>query len=220
MKSKASSCDTAFMFIRRFVQLLLGLSLYGFASALMVRGDLGLSPWNIFHQGVAKLTHLSFGTVVGLTGAVILLIWIPLRQRIGVGTIANVLVIGSAADISLAWLPRVAGLPMHCAFLVGGIVLTAVASGIYIGAGLEPGPRDGLMTGIVKRFGWSIRAARTGIEIVVLAVGMSLGGKIGVGTLAYALSIGPLAQIFIRIFTIRSAPPQSSLDASQATARG
>jgi uncharacterized membrane protein YczE len=210
MKSKASLCETAFMFIRRFVQLLLGLSLYGFASALMVRGDLGLSPWNVFHQGLAKLTHLSFGMAVGLTGAVVLLIWVPLRQRIGVGTIANVLMIGSAADISLACLPRVAGLPMHCAYLVAGIGLTAVASGIYIGAGLEPGPRDGLMTGIVKRFGWSIRATRTGIEIAVLAVGISLGGKIGVGTLAYALSIGPLAQIFIRIFTIRSAPPPLS----------
>lgn len=193
------------MMFRRLTQLFLGLALYGFAAAVMVRAGLGLSPWNVFHEGVARHTHLSFGTVVGLTGAVLLLAWVPLRQRIGVGTIANVLVIGAAADLSLALLPTVSGLIPQASLLLAGVVLTGVATGVYIGAGLEPGPRDGLMTGIVRQTGWSVRATRTGIEVAVLATGALLGGKLGIGTLVYALAIGPLAQLFMPLFAWR--PP-------------
>jgi len=190
--------------IRRIAQLLFGLALYGFASALMLRSELGLSPWNVFHQGVANHTHLSFGTVVGLTGGVLLLFWIPLRQRVGLGTVANVLVIGTAADVTLAHLPEAHGLAPRLALLALGVTLTGVASGLYIGAGLEPGPRDGIMTGLVKRTGWSIRTTRTAVELAALAIGVVLGGKVGVGTVVYALAIGPLVHFFLPKFTWRA----------------
>jgi uncharacterized membrane protein YczE len=191
------------MMTRRLLQLFAGLSLYGFSMALMLRADLGLDPWDVFHQGVATHIGLSFGTIVCLVGALALLLWIPLRQKPGIGTLANIVVIGIAVDLSLMVLPQVEGLTVRAALLVLGIVLNGVAGGAYIGAGLGPGPRDGLMTGIVRRTGWPLRTVRTGIEIVVLAAGWALGGTVGLGTVLYAVTIGPLVHRFLPLFTIR-----------------
>lgn len=192
------------MFIRRFIQLQLGLLAYGVSLALMVRADLGLNPWSVFHQGLSELTGLSLGLIVNLVGAVVLLIWIPLRQKPGIGTISNVLVIGTAADLSLSVLPTISGLPVQIAFFVGAILLNGVATGAYIGAGLGPGPRDGLTTGGVRVTGWEVRWVRMGIEGVVLAMGWMLGGTVGIGTVLYALTTGPLLQIFLPMLEIRS----------------
>ena len=191
------------MFIRRFIQLQIGLLLYGVSLALMVRADLGLNPWSVFHQGLSELTGLSLGLVVNIVGALVLLLWIPIRQKPGVGTICNVLVIGTAADVSLSFLPPISGLPLQIAFLVGAIVLNGAATGAYIGAGLGPGPRDGLTTGGVRLTGWEVRWVRTAIEGLVLVFGWMLGGTIGVGTVAYALSNGPLLQVFMPMFELR-----------------
>jgi uncharacterized membrane protein YczE len=186
------------------MQLFVGLVLYGVSMALMVESGLGLTSWDVFHQGIAKVTGLSFGLVVILAGIPILLIWIPLRQRIGFGTIANVIVIGVVVDGALAVLPAGHGLPMRISYLVAGIVLNGVATGMYIGARFGPGPRDGLMTGIVHRFPrLPLRAVRTGIELTVLAAGFLLGGTAGIGTIAYAVCIGPLVQLFLPAFTVR-----------------
>lgn len=195
---------------RRLAQLLVGLMLYGLSMALMIESTLGLDPWDVFHQGLTRLTGLSFGTVTIVVGALVLALWIPLRQRPGIGTISNVVVIGLAVDAALALLPTAAGLPARLAFLAGGIVLNGAATGLYIGARLGPGPRDGLMTGYVaRRPGRSIRLVRTVIELTVLALGVVLGGTAGIGTVAYALAIGPLAQIFIPLLTVApAAPPQ------------
>jgi uncharacterized membrane protein YczE len=187
---------------RRLVQLYAGLVLYGASMALQVRAGLGLDPWDVFHQGVADRTGLSFGTVVILTGAAVLLAWIPLRQRPGIGTISNVFVIGIAVDAALAVLPDAGSTPVAWAMLLAGVALNGVASGAYIGAGLGPGPRDGLMTGLVRRTGGSVRLIRTTIEVTVLAVGVVLGGTVGPGTLIYALSIGPLIHVFLPRLTV------------------
>jgi len=194
------------MFIRRFIQLQIGLLLYGASLALMVRADLGLNPWSVFHQGLSELTGISLGLIVNIVGALVLLIWIPLRQKPGIGTISNVLVIGTAADAALWALPPVTGLPLQIAFLLGAILLNGVATGAYIGAGLGPGPRDGLTTGGVRITGWEVRWVRMGIEGAVLVLGWMLGGAIGVGTVLYALANGPLLQIFLPMFEIRSPP--------------
>ena len=190
------------LLFRRLVQLALGLFLFGFSTALMLRAGLGLNPWDVFHQGVADRLGWSIGAVIVAVGAFVLLLWIPLRERPGIGTISNMLFVGVAANWSLSILPAAQGLPAQSAFLTGGIVLQAVAAGIYIGAGLGPGPRDGLMTGLVRRTGWSIRSVRSGIEVAVVAAGWLLGGTVGVGTLLYAAAIGPLVQIFLPLFTI------------------
>jgi uncharacterized membrane protein YczE len=194
--------------IRRLVQLYAGLVLYGVSMALMIESTLGLDPWDVFHQGVSRRTGLSIGTITILVGALVLLLWIPLRQRPGIGTISNVVVIGLAVDAALALLPTVQPLATRVGFLVSGIVLNGVATGLYIGARLGPGPRDGLMTGYVAlRPGRSIRLVRTVIEVGVLAVGWLLGGKVGIGTVAYAVSIGPLVHMFIPMFTVAPATP-------------
>lgn len=191
------------MMTRRLVQLFAGLTLYGASMAMLLRATLGLDPWDVFHQGLAGHVGLSFGMLVNAVGAVVLLLWIPLRQKPGIGTIANVLVIGTAVDLTMAVLPEVEGLALRTALMVGGIVLNGVAGAMYIGAGLGPGPRDGLMTGLVRRTGWSIRLVRTSIEFTVLTIGWLLGGTVGVGTVLYAVSIGPLVQAFLPVFTIR-----------------
>jgi uncharacterized membrane protein YczE len=190
------------MLPRRLAQLALGLFLFGFSTALMLRAGLGLNPWDIYHQGLADRLGWSIGSVIVAVGALLLLLWIPLRERPGVGTIANMLFVGLAANWSLSVLPEAQGLPLQIAFLLGGIVLQGVAAGTYIGAGLGPGPRDGLMTGLVARTGWSIRVVRTSIEVLVVAVGWLLGGTVGIGTLLYAVAIGPLVQIFLPLLTI------------------
>lgn len=194
------------MLIRRFVQLQFGLVLYGASLALMVRADLGLNPWSVFHQGLSEQAGLSLGAVVNIVGALVLLIWIPLRQKPGIGTISNVLVIGTAADAVLWALPDVSGLSLQMAFLLAGILLNGAATGAYIGAGLGPGPRDGLTTGAVRLTGWEVRWVRMGVEVAVLALGWLLGGTIGVGTVLYALTNGPLLQIFLPMFEYRAQP--------------
>ncbi|SRR5690606_15860740 len=188
------------MWIRRFIQLQLGLCLFGFSGALMVRSGLGLDPWNVFHQGLSEQTGLRLGVVVILMGIAVMLMWIPLRQKPGVGTLCNIFVIGLALDASLAVLPEAEGLAMRVVMMAAGVTLNAVASAAYIGAGMGPGPRDGLMTGLNQRLGWSIRAARLSVEILVLGAGWLLGGAVGLGTVAYALAIGPLIQVFLPWF--------------------
>ena len=187
---------------RRLAQLYAGLALYGFSTALLVNSELGLDPWDVFHQGVAERTALTIGVATVVISAFVMLLWIPLRQRPGIGTISNAILIGLVVDGVLTFLPEPDELPIRTLFLAGGIVLNGIATGMYIGAGLGPGPRDGLMTGWSARSGRSIRLVRTLIEVGVLIVGWLLGGTVGVGTAAYALAIGPLAHIFIPAFTI------------------
>jgi uncharacterized membrane protein YczE len=194
--------------VRRVSQLFAGLVLYGSSMALMVDSGLGLNPWDVFHQGVSGVTGLSFGWVVILTGIPILLLWIPLRQRPGFGTIANLVVIGVVVDAALSVLPPAQPIALRVTYLVAGIVLNGVATGLYLGVRLGPGPRDGLMTGIVARFPRSsIRLVRTGLELSVLGIGALLGGTVGIGTVAYALAIGPLAHVFIPLFTLADPAP-------------
>ncbi len=195
------------MFLRRFTQLQLGLLLYGLSIALMVRSGLGMNPWGVFHQGLSEVTGISLGMIVNGVGALVLLVWIPLRQWPGIGTLSNVLVIGVAADAALWLLPPVEGLALRSVFLVVAIVLNGVATGAYIGAGLGAGPRDGLTTGIVRLTQWEVRWVRMGIEAAVLALGWMLGGAVGVGTILYTLSTGPLMQLFLPMFTLRKAEP-------------
>ncbi|MEU8622825.1 hypothetical protein [Streptomyces sp. NPDC048623] len=187
---------------RRLVQLYAGLALYGISSALLVRGGLGLEPWGVLHQGLADLTGLSIGVVSIIVGAVVLLLWIPIRQKPGLGTVSNVFVIGLAMDGTLALVPEADRLPAGIALMVLGIVLNGMATGLYIAARFGPGPRDGLMTGLHRLTGRSIRLVRTAIEIAVVVTGFLLGGSFGVGTVLYALSIGPLAQFFLARFAV------------------
>lgn len=186
----------------RLFQLLAGLVFYGVSISLMLQAELGNQPWDVLHQGIALRTGLSVGAVLIIAGAVVLLCWIPLRQRPGIGTVSNILVIGLVVDLANAALPHPSHLAMRWLFLVGGILMCGVASGLYIGANLGPGPRDGLMTGLAAR-AWSLRGWRTVIEIAVVGIGFLLGGKVGIGTIAYALMIGPLAQFFLPKLTIR-----------------
>jgi uncharacterized membrane protein YczE len=188
--------------VRRLAQLYAGLVLYGASMALQIRAGLGLDPWDVLHQGVAERTGLSFGTVVIITGALVLLAWVPLRQVPGIGTVSNVIVIGVAVDATLAALPHAGSAPVAVAMLLAGVGLNGVAGGAYIGAGLGPGPRDGLMTGLVRRTGRSVRVVRTAIEVTVLVVGAALGGTVGVGTLVYAFSIGPLVHALLPRMTV------------------
>ena len=190
---------------RRGVQLLVGLLLYGFTMGLMVRAALGLDPWDVFHQGLTTIIPLSYGTVITIVSAVVLLLWIPLRQRPGIGTIANAAIIGFTTDATLAVLPEFSDLTVRIVVLALAIVGNALAGALYIGAGLGPGPRDGLMTGIVGRGIGSIRLVRTTIELTVLGIGWVLGGVVGVGTVVYALAIGPLLHLLLPRLEISSA---------------
>lgn len=190
------------MFLRRFIQLQFGLVLYGLSIALMVRSDLGLNPWSVFHQGLSGLTGISLGLIVNAVGALVLLTWIPLRQMPGIGTLSNVIVIGLSADAVLAVMPPLEGLWLRALALAAGIVLNGVATGCYIGAGLGPGPRDGITTGLVRITGWQIRWVRMGVEAVVLVLGWLMGGTVGVGTLAYLLANGPLLQVFLPMLSL------------------
>ncbi|GAA5156660.1 membrane protein [Pseudonocardia eucalypti] len=183
--------------VSRLIQLIVGLTLYGVSMAFMIRAGLGLDPWDVLHQGLANHVPLSFGTITALVGALVLLAWWPLRQRPGIGTVANILVIAVAVDGALAVLPAATSLWWQVPLMVLGVVLNGVATACYVGARLGPGPRDGLMTGLHARTGKSVRLVRTGIEVAVLATGWLLGGTVGVGTVLYALSIGPLTQFFL-----------------------
>ena len=193
---------------RPLSQLGAGLVLYGISDAMMLAAGLGADPWDVFHQGLARRTGINVGTWVFIVGATALLLWIPLRQRPGLGTVCNWIVIGPVINITLAILPEPTTLWGQVPMLLGGVVLNGVATGAYIGAGLGPGPRDGLMTGLAAR-GHSIRVVRTGIEVAVLASGWLLGGTVGLGTLTYALAIGPLAHIFIPMLALRGAKRSS-----------
>lgn len=184
---------------RRGSQLFLGLVLFGASLALLVRAELGLDPWDVFHQGLSASTGVSIGVCTIAAGIVVLLLWIPLGQRPGIGTIANVVLVGVSLDAVLAVLPPLDGLAVRWALLVLGIVLNGIATGAYIGAGLGPGPRDGLMVGIARR-GVSVRIARTVIEIAVLIAGYVLGGTVGIGTVLYALAIGPIVHVALPFF--------------------
>jgi uncharacterized membrane protein YczE len=182
----------------RLVQLYAGLLLYGVSSSLLVLAGLGLDPWDVFHQGLSRTFGLAIGTWAIIVGAVVLLLWIPLRQRPGIGTLSNVILVGATMNVVL---------------LLFGVFLNGVATGMYIGAGLGPGPRDGLMTGLAAR-GHSIRVVRTGIELTVLFIGWRLGGTVGVGTVVYALAIGPLAHVFVPLFAHGRPTPENALEAA------
>ena len=192
---------------RRVVQLLVGLILYGVSMAMMLRATLGLNPWDVFHAGVTSRVPVTFGQVTIIVGALVLLLWIPLRQWPGLGTIANVVVIGLAVDAALAVIDSPSGLPAQLALLLAGLVLNGLAGGLYIGSQLGPGPRDGLMTGLALRTGLSIRLVRTGLELTVLGAGWLLGGPVGIGTVLYAMAIGPLVQFFLPRVTVSLEAP-------------
>jgi uncharacterized membrane protein YczE len=183
-----------------FARLLAGLALFGVSVALMLQARLGVDPWDVLHQGIARQTGLSIGVVVIAVSVLVLAMWIPLRQRPGVGTLCNAVLVGLVVDATLDFLPAPTAMWARVAFLVGGVLGTGLGTGLYVGADLGPGARDGLMTGLAER-GYSMRLMRTMIEIVVLVLGWALGGNVGPGTLVFALTIGPLAQYAIRLFT-------------------
>lgn len=187
---------------RRIIQLLLGLFLYGIAIALMVRAGIGVSPWDVLTQGLVKQTGLPFGLLTNLIGIVVLLLWIPIRQRPGVGTVLNVLLIGPSAQLGLWLIPQQTAPVIQGLVYTAGLVLLAIATGLYIGARLGPGPRDGLMTGLHKRTGLRIWIVRTAIEVTVLTIGWLLGGQVGIGTVAFALLIGPMVNVTLPVLTV------------------
>jgi uncharacterized membrane protein YczE len=193
---------------QRLVRLYTGLAGFGISVALFVRARLGLDPWDVLHQGIARHLGIQIGWVVIAVSALVLLAWIPLRQRPGLGTISNLVLVGLVANVTLDVLPTAHGLVLRITLLTAAIALNAVATALYVGAGLGPGPRDGLMTGLAAR-GHSIRVVRTGIEVTVLAAGWLLGGSVGAGTLAYAVLIGPLVHILLPRLSVRSAQPRT-----------
>ncbi|HPF76380.1 MULTISPECIES: YczE/YyaS/YitT family protein [Phycicoccus] len=203
-------------FTRRFVQLVIGLWLYGVSMAMFIRAGLGLDPWDVFHFGVQTHWDVSFGTVVIVVSFAVLLLWIPLRQWPGLGTILNSVLIGIATDVTLGMFGAPTSLGWRWALLLGAILVNGIAGALYIGSQFGPGPRDGLMVGISRKYGWSLRLVRTTIEVTVLAVGWLLGGVVGVGTVLYALLIGPIVQFFLPLLTVRVDPPARSVGAGVA----
>lgn len=189
---------------RRLTQLLVGLALYGVSLALVLRAGLGLAPWDVLHQGLAEHLGTTIGQMVVAVSFVVLLAWLPLRERPGFGTFANAVLVGVFVDLTLLVLDPVQSLAVRVLLLLGGVLLNGLATALYIGASLGPGPRDGLMTGLVRRTGRSVRLVRTLIEVTVLVVGFLLGGTVGVGTLLYAVAIGPVAHALLPLFTIAS----------------
>jgi uncharacterized membrane protein YczE len=182
----------------RLVRLTTGLALYGLSIALMIEGAVGAAPWDVLHVGAESHAPFGFGATMVATSAVVLLAWIPLRQMPGLGTVANAALLGPLAGVSLGLVPTPEPLAVRTGFMTAGVVLCAFATAMYVGAQLGPGPRDGLMTGLSRRTGWSIRAVRTGMEVTVVALGVALGGTAGVGTVAFALGVGPCTQFFLR----------------------
>lgn len=197
-----SASFSARLWVRRGVQLAVGLVCYGIAIALLVRAGIGVPPWDVFAQGITRQTGTPFGLVVNLVGALVLLLWIPLRQKPGAGTLLNVLLIGPSAELGLWLVPQQTVPWQQGVVFAGGIALLAVATGMYLGARLGPGPRDGLMTGLHTRTGWPIWVVRTGIEVVVLTIGFALGGQLGFGTLAFALLIGPMVTVTLPLLRV------------------
>lgn len=191
---------------RRVTQLYAGLLVFAFGEALIVRASLGVIPWDVLHQGLVQQLGLTIGTWSIIVGAVVLLLWIPLRERPGLGTVSNVIVIGVALDVFLRLLSAPGSVWVRGLFLVLGILINGVATAAYIGARLGPGPRDGLMTGLVRTRGWSVRIVRTGIEVAVVVIGWLLGGNLGVGTVLFALAIGPVVHVALPLLTVPEAP--------------
>ncbi len=185
-------------FLHRFARLILGLFMFGFGTALMLQAQLGTDPWTVFAEGLSLVSGLTIGVVTILVGLGVLLLWIPLRQRPGVGTIANALLIGPFLELGLFLIDTPPTLPLRIIFFSTGLLMIAIGSGWYIGTGLGPGPRDGLMTGIHRKFGWPIWMVRTGIEVTVVVSGWLLGGTVGWGTVVFAIAIGPLVQPALR----------------------
>ena len=204
---------------RRLIQLFTGLVLYGVSDSMLLLAGLGVDPWDVLHQGLARRTGVPIGTWAIIVGAVVLLLWIPLRQRPGLGTLCNVVLVGAVIDGVLAAVTPPHSLAVRAAVMVSGVALNGVATGLYIGAGLGPGPRDGLMTGYAAR-GHSLRLVRTCIEVTVLLVGWLLGGTVGVGTLVYAACIGPLAHVFVPLFTRSPRPDRLEPRLRQVRDRG
>ncbi|HKD93250.1 MAG TPA: hypothetical protein VKB43_00900 [Gaiellaceae bacterium] len=196
----------------RLVQLYAGLILYGISSSLLVLAGLGLDPWDVFHQGLSRTFGLAIGTWAIIVGVAVLLLWIPLRQKPGLGTVSNVVLVGLTMNAVLGHVGPPHLLSVRIACLLCGVLLNGIATGAYIGAGLGPGPRDGLMTGLAAR-GHSIRVVRTGLEVTVLVTGWLLGGTVGVGTVVYAVAIGPLAHVFIPLFARGRPTPEGALEA-------
>jgi uncharacterized membrane protein YczE len=207
--------NPALTMTRRIIQLALGLFLYGIAISLIVRAAIGVAPWDVLSQGVVKQTGLSFGLVTVALSVVVLLLWIPIKQKPGIGTLLNALFVGPSAEVGLAFLPVPDSLLMQIVFFAGGLALLAVATGLYIGARFGPGPRDGLMTGIHRKFGWRIWIVRTSIEVTVLSIGWLLGGNVGIGTLAFALLIGPMVNITMPFFLVPAAATTATATAPE-----
>jgi uncharacterized membrane protein YczE len=195
---------------RRLLQLYAGLVLYGASASLIILSGLGNDPWDVLHQGASRQTGIVTGLWVCIAGALVMLLWIPLRQRPGLGTLSNVVVVGLVMEVCLAALETPHGLAERWTLLASGVLLNGMATGLYIGARFGPGPRDGLMTGLAAR-GLSLRAVRTAIELTVLAGGIALGGTAGIGTVIYALAIGPLAHVFVPAFTVPPRAPAAAV---------
>jgi uncharacterized membrane protein YczE len=187
---------------RRLVQLLVGLVLYGISVSMMVRGGLGVAPWDVLTSGFVRHVPITFGQAIIVLSFIVILLWIPLRETPGVGTVANAFLIGLSADATLALLERPDALAARAGLMLGGIVLCGLATAVYIGAQLGRGPRDGLMTGLARRTGLSLRLVRTGLEVTVVLVGVALGGQLGLGTVIFALTIGPIAQALLPVFLV------------------
>jgi uncharacterized membrane protein YczE len=198
----APAPSSALLWTRRAVQLTAGLFAYGIAIALMLRAGIGVAPWDVLAQGITVQTGIPFGIVVNIVGALVLLLWIPIRQKPGVGTVLNVLLIGPSAQLGLLLVPQQTEPVLQVLVFAGGLVLLAVATGLYVGARLGPGPRDGLMTGLHARTGRPIWVVRTAIEIGVLVMGAVLGGQVGIGTLAFALLIGPMVNVTLPLLRV------------------
>jgi uncharacterized protein len=188
--------------LRRAVMLAVGLWTFGTGEGLLVTSRLGNSPWTVFAEGVARTTGLTVGIITNIVGLVVLLLWFPLRQRPGLGTVANVALVGTAMDVTIALVASPENLVARTALTVLGVALVGVGSGLYLGAALGPGPRDGLMTGLHRTTGLSISVVRWGLEITVLVIGFLLGGRVGIGTVLFALLIGPAVQLFVRAFSV------------------
>ncbi|WFP17367.1 YczE/YyaS/YitT family protein [Citricoccus muralis] len=210
------------MVLRRVVQLLVGLFFYGVGLAMLVRSMLGAAPWDVLTLGVSNHVPLSFGMVIILVSVVVLLCWIPLRERPGLGTVLNALLVGPAADFALLMIPEVSALWVRVLLMIAGVTMVGLATGLYIGARFGPGPRDGLMTGLHRVTGKPIWVVRTGLEIIVVTLGWLLGGVFGIGTVVFALAIGPLCQFFIPLFDVepRHRPDPEPAEASAVNVRG
>ncbi|MHA7142558.1 membrane protein YczE [Arthrobacter sp. Sr33] len=206
------------LILRRVPQLLVGLFCYGFAIAMMIQAGIGVSPWDVLGQGVALQSGLPFGVATNIIGLLVLLLWIPIRQKPGIGTVLNVALVGPSAEVGLAILPMPTELWAQILLFTGGLTLLALATGLYIGARMGPGPRDGLMTGIHRKWGWKIWKVRTLIELTVLAIGWVLGGTVGVGTVAFALLIGPMVNAALPLLHIPDPRPRGGAAGTAAPA--